>query len=189
MQVNVAPEPFATARLDALPLDVDHAREMAAVLFDPALHEWTGGAPEDEDTLRARYERQSAGSPDPAELWWNWVLRVRADGCLAGYVQATVRGARAEVAWVVGTRWQGRGYAKEAATGLVDHLLGTVSLRSVIAHIHPGHAASAAVASAAGLHPSDLRVDGEVRWRRDAVTGTGRTDPGPAGATSDPHIL
>ncbi|MFJ6849187.1 GNAT family N-acetyltransferase [Streptomyces sp. NPDC091271] len=167
MQVNGAPEPFSTSRLDALPLDVAHAEEMAVVLFDPALHTYTGGVPEDADALRARYERQGAGSPDPAERWWNWVLRVRADGCLAGYVQATVRGARAEVAWVVGARWQGRGYAKEAAAGLVGHLLGQGSVRTVVAHIHPGHAASAAVASAAGLLPTGEWEDGEVRWRRD----------------------
>ncbi|MFJ4838172.1 GNAT family N-acetyltransferase [Streptomyces sp. NPDC088746] len=168
MQVNAAPEPFSTSRLDALPLDVAHAEEMAVVLFDPALHTYTGGTPEDAGTLRARYERQTAGSPDPAERWWNWVLRVRADGYLAGYVQATVRGARAEVAWVVGTRWQGRGYAKEAAAGLVRYLLDQGSVRTVVAHIHPGHAASAAVASAAGLLPTGEREDGEVRWRRDA---------------------
>ncbi|MCX5410899.1 GNAT family N-acetyltransferase [Streptomyces sp. NBC_00059] len=168
MQVNGAPEPFSTSRLDALPLDVAHAEEMAAVLFDPALHAYTGGAPEDASALRARYERQTAGSPDPAELWCNWVLRVRADGSLAGYVQATVRGSRAEVAWVVGTRLQGRGYAKEAATGLVRHLLDRGAVRTVVAHIHPDHAASAAVASAAGLLPTDEWEDGEVRWRYEA---------------------
>ncbi|MGW0788324.1 GNAT family N-acetyltransferase [Streptomyces sp. NPDC002911] len=173
MQVNKAPEPFSTARLDALPLDVAYAEEMAAVLFDPALHAYTGGAPEDAGALRARYERQGAGSPDPAELWWNWVLRVRGDGGLAGYVQATVRGERAEVAWVVGTRWQGRGYAKEAAVALVRHLLDQGSVRTVVAHIHPDHAASAAVAAAAGLRPTAEREDGEVRWRRDGPRETG----------------
>ncbi|WP_406146826.1 GNAT family N-acetyltransferase [Streptomyces sp. NBC_01012] len=177
MPAHQAPQPFSTSRLDALPLDVSHADEMAVVLFDPALYVRTGGAPEDAGALRARYERQSAGSPDPAELWWNWVLRVRTDGCLAGYVQATVRGARAEVAWVVGVRWQGRGYAKEAAAGLVRHLLdqggvqgqGRGPVRTVVAHIHPGHAASAAVATAAGLLPTGEWEDGEVRWRLDAA--------------------
>ncbi|MFE3514620.1 GNAT family N-acetyltransferase [Streptomyces sp. NPDC059166] len=188
MQVTGAPQPFATARLDALPLDADHAREMAEVLFDPALHRWTGGEPEDAVALRVRYERQTAGSPDPAELWWNWVLRVRADGCLAGYVQATVRGDRAEVAWVVGTRWQGRGYAKEAATALVGHLLAQRSLRAVVAHIHPGHAASAAVAAAAGLRPSDRVVDGEVRWVRGAPGAVGPVGEDAAENTSDPYI-
>ncbi|QNE75754.1 GNAT family N-acetyltransferase [Streptomyces finlayi] len=164
MVIN-GPQPFSTARLDALPLEAGYAREMAAVLLDPALHAYTGGTPEDEDALRARYERQSAGSPDPAELWWNWVLRVRGEGHLVGYVQATVRGPRAEVAWVVGTGWQGRGYAKEAAKGLVTHLVGGGHVRTVVAHIHPGHAASGAVASAAGLSPTEEREDGEVRWR------------------------
>jgi hypothetical protein len=35
---------------------------------------------------------------------------------------------------------------------------------AVIAHIHPDHQASAAVAAAAGLTPTDERHDGEVRW-------------------------
>ncbi|MEU8707701.1 GNAT family N-acetyltransferase [Streptomyces sp. NPDC048565] len=190
MPAHRPPRPFFTSRLDALPLDVSHADEMAVVLFDPALYVHTGGAPEDADALRARYERQSAGSPDRAELWWNWVLRVRTDGRLAGYVQATVRGARAEVAWVVGVRWQGRGYAKEAATGLVRHLLDPGEdqgqdqgqdldrdpVRTVVAHIHPDHAASAAVATAAGLLPTGEWEDGEVRWRRDAARGAPRGD-------------
>ncbi|MFD3652434.1 GNAT family N-acetyltransferase [Streptomyces sp. NPDC058620] len=167
MSIN-RPEPFVTARLDALPLEAGYAQEMAAVLIDPALHTYMGGAPEDEDTLRTRYERQSAGSPDPAERWWNWVLRARGEGRLVGYVQATVRGPRAEVAWVVGTGWQGRGYAKEAAKGLVAYLLDGGEVRTVVAHIHPGHAASAAVASAAGLSPTDEWEDGEARWRVDA---------------------
>ncbi|WP_254667856.1 GNAT family N-acetyltransferase [Streptomyces griseus] len=160
------PEPFSTARLDAVPVDPVHADEMARVLSDPALYTYTGGAPEDTDTLRARYERWTAGSPVPGELWWNWVLRVRADGGLAGYVQATVRGEHAEVAWVVGAGRQGRGYAKEAARGLVAHLMGTAGVRTVVAHVHPGHKASAAVAEAAGLVPTDEREEGEVRWRR-----------------------
>ncbi|HWU05056.1 MAG TPA: GNAT family N-acetyltransferase [Streptomyces sp.] len=198
MQADGAPEPFSTSRLDALPLDVAHADEMAVVLSDPVLYAWTGGAPEDAGALRARYERQGAGSPDPAEVWWNWVLRVRAEGRLAGYVQATVRGARAEVAWVVGARWQGRGFAKEGAAGLVRHLLDGGSARTVVAHIHPDHAASAAVAAAAGLSVTDAWEDGEVRWilhasrrpqRRPASTSsaTSRVSSAPidAGSTAD----
>ncbi|MCX4846215.1 GNAT family N-acetyltransferase [Streptomyces sp. NBC_00893] len=172
--MNLELEPFATARLDALPLRVAYADEMAAVLDDPALHTYTGGAPETADGLRARYARQSAGSPDPGVRWWNWVLRIRDEGRLAGYVQATVDvpGAEAEIAWVVGTRWQGRGYAKEAASGLVAHLLaagpGTGAVRTVLAHIHPDHDASAAVAGAAGLAPTERWCEGERRWERGA---------------------
>ena len=34
---------ISTARLDLLPLRVEHAAEMAEVLADPALHTFTGG--------------------------------------------------------------------------------------------------------------------------------------------------
>ncbi|MGW3335663.1 GNAT family N-acetyltransferase [Streptomyces rubiginosohelvolus] len=158
------PPPFTTARLDALPLEPSYAEEMAAVLADPALYVFTGGEPPAPAALRARYERQCAGSPDPGERWWNWVLRVREDGSLAGYVQATVRGPRAEIAWVVGTPWQGRGYASEAAKGLAEHLASAGGVRELVAHIHPGHAVSAAVAVAAGLGPTGEWEDGERRW-------------------------
>ncbi len=66
---------------------------------------------------------------------------------------------------MVGTPWQGRGIATEAARGLVAWL-GRRSVHTVVAHIHPGHRASAAVATAAGLTPTDAWHEGEVRWHR-----------------------
>ncbi len=74
-------------------------------------------------------------------------------------------GLVAEIARVVGTPWQGSGIATEAVRGLVDWLAGR-PVRGVIAHIHPAHRASAAVAAAAGLTPTADRHDGEVRWHR-----------------------
>ncbi|WP_055552266.1 GNAT family N-acetyltransferase [Streptomyces sp. NBRC 110028] len=161
-----------TARLELRPLIPGHAPEMADALSDPALHTFTGGAPLSPAALRARYERLAAGSPDPEVAWCNWVLHAAAERCLVGTVQATVSGPAAdrtaEVAWVVGTPWQGRGYATEAARALVGWLA-TRCVAQVIAHIHPRHAASAAVARAAGLAPTSHRQDGEVRWRMDVV--------------------
>ncbi|MBN6057937.1 GNAT family N-acetyltransferase [Nonomuraea sp. RK-328] len=156
---------IATDRFDLLPLGVGHAAEMAVVLADPALHAFIGGEPLDEDALRARYARLVAGSPDPAVSWLNWVIRVRDEGRLAGTVQATVEHERAvaEVAWVVGAPWQGRGIATEAARGLVAWLR-EAGVRTVVAHIHPDHVASAAVAASAGLSPTDVWHDGEIRW-------------------------
>ncbi|WP_406200818.1 GNAT family N-acetyltransferase [Kitasatospora sp. NBC_01560] len=153
-----------TDRLDLVPLGPGHADEMAAVLADPALHAFTGGAPDTADALRARYARLAAGSPDPAVAWGNWALRLRADGRLAGYVQATVGPDTAELAWVVGTPWQGRGLAAEAARAVLGHLR-AAGTTTVLAHIHPDHPASAAVARSLGLAPTDERQDGEVRWR------------------------
>ncbi|SDJ50728.1 Protein N-acetyltransferase, RimJ/RimL family [Nonomuraea maritima] len=150
-----------TPLLTLVPLDPEHADEMAAALSDPALHTYIGGAPLTASELRQRYERLVAGPPG----WRNWVIRLRADDRLVGYVQATVEGRTAEVAWVVGTPWQGRGLAVAAAKALVDRLLDE-GIETVVAHIHPDHAASAAVASAAGLSPTDRWHDGEIRWER-----------------------
>ncbi|MFJ4816506.1 GNAT family N-acetyltransferase [Streptomyces sp. NPDC088801] len=165
----LASQVISTRRLDLLPLRIEHAEEMAAVLSDPALHTFIGGTPETPRALRSRYRRITAGSPDPAVSWLNWVIRLRDESCLTGTVQATVsasgHGAVAEVAWVVGAPWQGRGIAVEAARGLVEWL-SRQAVHAVVAHIHPEHRASAAVATAAGLTPTDEWHDGEVRWQR-----------------------
>jgi RimJ/RimL family protein N-acetyltransferase len=152
-----------TARLELLPLRVEHAEEMAVVLADPALHTFIGGTPSTVDRLRIRYRHLVVGSPDPAITWLNWVISL--DGRLTGTVQATLGpGPTAEIAWMVGTAWQGRGIAKEAARGLVEWL-GRQSIRAVVAHVHPDHHASIAVAEAAGLVATDEWQDGERQFR------------------------
>ncbi|QFY14836.1 GNAT family N-acetyltransferase [Nonomuraea phyllanthi] len=132
---------------------------MAGVLSDPGLHTFIGGEPLTAQELRARYERLVAGPPG----WRNWVVWSREEERLVGYVQATIDGGSAEIAWVIGTPWQGRGLATAAATALVGRLA-EQGIGTVVAHIHPDHAASAAVATAAGLRPTDRWHDGEVRW-------------------------
>jgi RimJ/RimL family protein N-acetyltransferase len=165
-------EAIVTSRLDLLPLRADHADEMAVVLADEELYAFTGGSPPSASALRERYERMIAGSADPDVSWCNWVMRYRDQRCLAGTVQATITGPAAEVAWVVGSAWQGRGLATEAALGLVAWLAER-PLQQVIAHIHPRHQASARVAAAAGLSPTDEWQDGERRWRLDLASRPG----------------
>jgi RimJ/RimL family protein N-acetyltransferase len=159
--------PLSTDRLDLEPLTTGHAAEMVAVLADPDLYVVTGGAPPTRADLDRRYTAQSRGcSPDGTQGWLNWVLRERATGAAVGTVQATLDGAGvAEVAWVLATAAQGRGLAAEAARALVGWLPGQ-GITEVRAHVHPDHRASARVAAAAGLTPTDVVVDGEVRWVR-----------------------
>jgi RimJ/RimL family protein N-acetyltransferase len=152
---------FRTARLTLLPLRVEYAGEMAKVLADPNLYTFTGGEPPTAEGLEDRYRRQLAGPGRDDEHWLNWVVQY--DDQLVGYVQATVTGSTAEIAWVVGTEWQGRGYAKEAALGLVAWLQ-EQGVEQIIAHVHPDHIASAAVTKAAGLTRTDQLEDGEYLW-------------------------
>jgi RimJ/RimL family protein N-acetyltransferase len=146
---------WSTERLDLEPVEAHHAAELAPLLDDMALHEFTGGAPLSQAALAARYARlASRRSPDGSQLWGNWVIRVRATGTAAGTVQATIPAGgqgtgSAEVAWVVARRFQRHGYAKEAARSLAAslHQAGW----TVIAHIHPGHRARMRPSDPAGF--------------------------------------
>ncbi len=147
------------------PLRTDHAAEMAGVLADPALYEVIGGEPPTVDALRERYARQLHGPDDPDEEWHTWVVGEGRDGPLVGFVQATLTGggSTAELAWVVGTPWQGRGVARRAAALVLDEVRRR-GVRTVLAHVLPGHVPSERVAAALGLAPTPVEVNGEVRW-------------------------
>ena len=155
-------EPLRTSRLTLTPLAVADAREMVDVLADPALYTFTGGEAPTLAQLEDRYRYQSAGSLRIGEIWHNWILRL--DGTAIGFVQATVEGASAELAWVVGTPWQGSGFGTEASRAVRDWLADHGTTR-FSAHIHPDHRASGAIATRLGLQPTGrLDDDGEMVW-------------------------
>lgn len=166
-----------------------HADEMVDLLADRRLYAfYDDEASPTLDDLRTRYARQSAGrSPDGRSIWHNWIVRVRESGDAAGFVQATVAAtaatatavatdhldgpSSAELAWVIGTAYQRRGYATEAVAAVADSLRGPDSLTGddvdlVHAHIAPGNTASQGVARRIGLVPTELVVDGEIRWQQ-----------------------
>lgn len=142
---------------------------MAPLLDDVGLHTFIGGAPATRGELKGRYIRQVVGrSPDGSQRWLNWVVRRRDSGQAVGTTQATVSehdaGLTAAVAWVIGASQQRQGYAQEAAKVMVRWLRHQ-GVEVVVAHVHPQHQASIAVARAVGLAPTDTVVDGEVRWQ------------------------
>ncbi len=169
--------PLESLRLTLEPLRVDHADEMAPLLADAELYTFTGADPPTLDELRARYARQVTGrSPDGVESWLNWIVRRRDDGRAVGFVQAAISPdppppapVTAVLAWVMGIRFQGEGYAREAAGALIEWLA-SVGVQRLAAYINAEHTASMGVARALGLHPTADRVDGEVVWER--LTGS-----------------
>ena len=178
--------PLRTDRLDLEPVSPAHADEMVDLLADRRLYAfYDDEASPTLDELRLRYARQAAGlSPDGLEVWHTWIVRERASGSACGFVQATVRvddtgRSVAELAWVVGSAYQGRGYAREAAAGVHDAVTGPGSVSGddvdiTIAHIAPGHTASESVARAIGLELTAEIHDGERRWQS-AADPTSRT--------------
>jgi RimJ/RimL family protein N-acetyltransferase len=160
-------EPLWTARLllDPLVGDSKVAAEMVQVLADPALYLHTGGAPPTVSELSARYTRQArGGSADETEVWFNWI--VRAAGEAVGYVQVTlVRSTGvADLAWLIGTAFQRRGYATEAAAAVRDWLASRPDVSQMTAHISPANIASAGVATGLGLTATNNVEDGELVW-------------------------
>lgn len=148
------------------PLAVEDADAMVEVLADPGLYEFTGGEPPTLDALRRRYAAQAGGrSPDGSEEWLNWIVLLGEVGTPVGYVQATVPiGAdTAQIAWVIGMPWHGRGLGRRAALSLRDELAGR-GVQRLVAHIRPGHVASERVATALGMGPSEVFVDDEREW-------------------------
>jgi RimJ/RimL family protein N-acetyltransferase len=110
-------------------------------------------------------------SRDGAQRWFNWIIRERATGAAVGFVQATVDMASgtADVAWVVGSTFQGRRFAREAASAMVSWLRGQ-DVSAITAHIHPDNASSEGVARALGLVPTSTVRSGEVRWESRSQT-------------------
>ncbi|MGH8935853.1 MAG: GNAT family N-acetyltransferase [Acidimicrobiia bacterium] len=145
-------------------LRVADAAEMVDVLSAEELYAFIGGTAPTEAELRERYRAQVGSPSDPCEQWHNWIVRL-AGGSAMGYVQATVCGEHAEVAWVIGQPWQGFGYATEATRAMLAWLTADGDVREVTAYIHPDHAISQRVASSAGLEPTGQFADGEEIWR------------------------
>jgi RimJ/RimL family protein N-acetyltransferase len=162
--------PLRTERLSLEPLRVDHAEEMAPLLADARLYEFTGGDPPSLERLRASYVRRVSAGGSDGRRWCNWVVRARESGLVVGGMQAYVSlgedGFAAELAWIVGREHQGRGYAREAAAAVVAWLREQAEI-ALIAEIHASHSASMRVARALGLAPTTEPPEhaGDVRWR------------------------
>ena len=111
-----------TSRLTLEPQIAAHADEMFLVLSDPAIYEYENAPPESVDWLRARFSRLEArASADGSESWLNWVVRLRSGGA-AGYVQATICGERAAIAYIFASPYWGQGLASEAVDAMIDEL-------------------------------------------------------------------
>ncbi|HEY5889944.1 MAG TPA: GNAT family N-acetyltransferase [Acidimicrobiia bacterium] len=164
---------LSTDRLVLEPLTIDHAVEMVDVLGDVELYEFIGGLPPDLGELSERYGAQVAGSRTRDDEWLNWILRLGRSGPAVGFVQATITGSTADVAWVVGVRWQGMGFAVEAASRMIDWLTDR-GVNTFTAHIHPDHKASQGVARSLSLENSgEVDEDGEEIWLLPVMHGEG----------------
>jgi RimJ/RimL family protein N-acetyltransferase len=162
-----AAQPLDTTRLHLEPLNVAHAREMAQVLADTSLYRYIGGTPPTVQRLTERYARQSLGhSPMENKAGSTGLSAAKTLPQQLALCKPpswfTRISESSEIAWVIGSQHQGKGYATEASNRMVAWL--HARSYTLIAHIHPRNQASAAVAHKLGLSATETIVDGEVCW-------------------------
>lgn len=165
--------PLATRRLALEPLVAAHAAECYADFADPALYAlMEGKPPASVEALAAEFARLAHGSGRAGEAWHNWIARASGSGRPVGWHQATVTGARADIAWVTFPAARRRGYAREGAAALLAWFA-SIGVAEVIAQADLRNAGSEATARALGFAPdpapiaSDLRGEATVDrvWR------------------------
>ena len=129
-----------------------HAPELFPLLSDESLYTFTDDkAPVSVDWLRSRFARlESRRSPDGSQHWLNWVVRDRG-GMAVGYVQATVAGDGADIAYVIGRPHWRRGYALAASAAMISELAAAYGVRRVTATVDRRNTASLALLKKLGL--------------------------------------
>ncbi len=156
-----------TARLRLNLIVQTDAEELFQVLDDPALHRFTGGAPLRLEELRQRIATwDHRQSPDGDEVWLNWTVRMAATAAVVGYVQASVTGHVAVIAYVIGSAYSGQGFASEATLAMCRVLRQRLFVEELVAHIHPLHQTSQHVARRVGLIWTGFSdAEGEEIWK------------------------
>jgi RimJ/RimL family protein N-acetyltransferase len=146
-----------------VPLRASDADELVGLLEEEQLRSWLRAS--DVSGLRDRFAAwETRRSPDGEELWLNWVVRGREGGRALGWVQATVRGASASVAYALLPAERGAGAASDAVRALVRWLREQLAVSVVTAEIDDANEASVRVAVAAGFERTIHRAGEDFVW-------------------------
>jgi ribosomal-protein-alanine N-acetyltransferase len=144
-----------------------HAGEMFGVLSDPAIYEFENAPPESAAWLAERFAKlESRVSPDGAEQWLNWVIRLPS-GELAGYVQATIaRDGTAHIAYVLASRFWRQGIGSAAVRGMLQELELTYGVCSFVATLKERNYRSLALLRSIGFERVGPGSSEEITMRK-----------------------
>jgi RimJ/RimL family protein N-acetyltransferase len=164
----------------------EDADDLAGLLEDPVIRGFLGVA--ELTGLRRRFASwESRSAPHGGEWWLNWIVRARDDRRALGWVQATVKGARASVAWSLLPAERGRGAASDSVRAMTAWLRAALDVDEVTASIAPENTASERVARAAGFALTDRRAEDERVWVQPgsaAAGGPAQPEPGAGGGAA-----
>lgn len=174
-----------------------HAPEMFEVLSDPAIYQYEGEPPPTVEALAAGYRRkESRTSPDGAEAWLNWVVRLPGNE-LTGYVQATVLQSGASyIGYEFSSRYWRRGIGSAAVNAVLEELATAYSVHTFVAVLKTANYRSMAMLLHLGFDiatPSQARgykaEDDEVVFLKEAGVPArdGTCQPGSVPSSQTPN--
>ena len=147
---------FHSERLKFEPIDSIHASKLYVALHHSSVHQFIDS--KDFLTLQSVIdfiERVSRGPQKNSSDEWLNVVCFLGDEVI-GLVQATVHNDWAEVAFLFDPTFQGKGYATEAVTWMIDHLGDTRNIREFWATTVPENERSIALLIRAGFLESEF---------------------------------
>jgi RimJ/RimL family protein N-acetyltransferase len=152
------------------PQRVAHAAEMFSVLSDPAIYEHEGEPPPSVERLADGYRRrESRVSPDGAEKWLNWVVRLPT-GELTGYVQATVLPNGASyVGFEFASRYWRRGLGTASVSALLEELAASYGVHTFVAVLKTVNFRSMGLLSRLGFEAATAEQAAEFDSEADEV--------------------
>jgi RimJ/RimL family protein N-acetyltransferase len=158
----------------ALPLKIrrlvlrDFVSEDFAGIFsyasDPEVTRFMLYGPRDETDTRAYLTRMLESQRETPRLTWDLAVVESASGLVIGACDLTLENEReADLGYILGRAWWGRGYAAEAASAMVQAGFEQLALERIFAMCDVSHNASQRVMEKAGL-----RRIGVVKAAREA---------------------
>lgn len=149
------PSPPMSQRIILEPLQASHAAQMFDGLQDIRAYTFIpSDPPASLAALTSRYEKlESRISPDGAESWLNWMVRLQAEQTYIGFVQATIDIAHntALIAYHIFPAHWGHGFGREAVAAMLSEIHQHHNVREASALIDTRNAASIKLVKALGF--------------------------------------
>lgn len=146
-------EPIRTERLVLRPLEASDARAVHAWMGDPDVARYQLYEPRTLDVVEEKVA-EYAQARRLAEKGDYIQPAIVVDGEVVGAMYLTIASiddATAEIGWALRADRQGRGYATEAATAMLDLAFDTLAMHRVVAELDPRNAASVSLCERLGM--------------------------------------
>ena len=166
--------PVETARLILRPFVAEDFEAVHAMRSDAEVARYLYQEPLSEEETRDRLARSIASWSSEGD-WLSAAIVERASGATVGDVAfhwVSERDRTAEIGFILDPRHQGKGYATEAARGMLDWAFGTAGLHRVIGRTEARNTASSRVLEKLGMRLEAHLVENEWvkgEWQSELV--------------------